>query len=128
MKAPRLHVSTQHHQSGSRPLAQYRFAIGGLALALAAGLGTPALARTLARAWELPLEPALVGVGFIVALGFLVAGWVLGRRFEFLHARTGSSLRASEGQSGALMIPSRPRFHGWSSVAAVMLPPAPSIM
>jgi diguanylate cyclase (GGDEF)-like protein len=38
----------------------------------------------LARSWTLPVEPALIGVGFIVALGFLAAGWLLGRRVDKL--------------------------------------------
>ncbi len=64
--------------------ARYRFAMGGLVLALAAGLGTPAVARALAHSWALSIEPALVGVGLIVALGFLAAGWTLGRRVDML--------------------------------------------
>jgi diguanylate cyclase (GGDEF)-like protein len=38
----------------------------------------------LAHSWTLPVEPALIGVGFVVALGFLCAGWVLGRQFDAL--------------------------------------------
>lgn len=64
--------------------ARQRFALAGVALALAAGLGTPALARALASSWRLPIEPALIGVGFLVALGFLAAGWALGRRMDKL--------------------------------------------
>ncbi|MCW5834812.1 MAG: GGDEF domain-containing protein [Labilithrix sp.] len=55
-----------------------------MALALAAGLGTPALARALSHSWSLPIEAALIGVGFVVAIGFLVAGWAVGRRLDRL--------------------------------------------
>ena len=64
--------------------ARHRFAIGGLALALAAALGTPAAARVISKVWPLPIEASLIGVGFIVALGFLAAGWVIGRRVDRL--------------------------------------------
>src|SRR5262245_9108881 len=64
--------------------ARYLFAISGLVLALAVGLGTPALAHTLAHSWTLPIQPALVGVGVLVALAFLAAGWMLGRRVDTL--------------------------------------------
>jgi diguanylate cyclase (GGDEF)-like protein len=64
--------------------ARHRFAIGGLALALAAALGTPALARAITKVWPLPIEASLIGVGFIVALGFLAAGWSIGRRVDRL--------------------------------------------
>lgn len=64
--------------------ARQRFAVAGVALALAAGLGTPVLARTLASVWTLPIEATLVGVGFLVALGFLAAGWAVGRRVDCL--------------------------------------------
>jgi diguanylate cyclase (GGDEF)-like protein len=73
--APRMRAGTQ---------ARFRFAIGGVALALVAGLGTPVLARTIATWWHLPMEPALIGSGFFVALGFLAAGWVLGHRVDRL--------------------------------------------
>lgn len=69
-------------QGGSK--ARHQYAVGGVALALAAGLGTPALAWALAETWALPIEPALIGVGFVVALGFLAAGWLLGRRVDRL--------------------------------------------
>ena len=71
-----------HPRAGAR--ARHRFAIAGVALALAAGLGTPALGRSLAHAWGLPIESALIGAGFLVALGFLVAGWAVGRRVDRL--------------------------------------------
>jgi diguanylate cyclase (GGDEF)-like protein len=32
----------------------------------------------------MPIEPALIGVGFLVALAFLAAGWALGRRVDRL--------------------------------------------
>src|SRR5262245_11769378 len=64
--------------------ARLRFAIGGLALSLAAGLGTPAVARTIAQSSSMPIEAALISVGFVVALGSLVAGWVLGLRVDML--------------------------------------------
>jgi diguanylate cyclase (GGDEF)-like protein len=64
--------------------ARHRFAVGGLALALAAALGTPVLARMIAKAWAMPIEVALIGLGFLVALGFLAAGWAIGRRVDKL--------------------------------------------
>ena len=64
--------------------ARHRFAIGGLALALAAALGTPAAARAISKVWLLPIEASLIGVGFLVALGFLAAGWAIGRRVDRL--------------------------------------------
>ncbi|MDF2693637.1 MAG: hypothetical protein K0S65_2020 [Labilithrix sp.] len=72
----------EERRGGSR--ARHSFAIAAVALALASGLGTPALARTLAQMWRLPIEAALIGVGFLVALGFLAAGWSLGRRVDRL--------------------------------------------
>lgn len=84
MKPAAVRASTQPSSVGAGAGARYRFAVGGLALALAAGLGTPAIARAVAHSWTLPVEPALVGVGLIVALGFFVAGWMLGRRFDAL--------------------------------------------
>jgi diguanylate cyclase (GGDEF)-like protein len=72
-------------EDGGGARARHRFAIAGVVLALAAGLGTPALAGVLSRWFStLPIEVALVGVGFLVALGFLAVGWVLGRRVDKL--------------------------------------------
>ncbi|MBX3201110.1 MAG: GGDEF domain-containing protein [Labilithrix sp.] len=78
----RMSLEEPHPHAGAR--ARHRFAIAGVALALAAALGTPALARALSQSWRLPIEAALIGVGFLVALGFLVAGWALGRRLDRL--------------------------------------------
>lgn len=64
--------------------ARHRFAIAGLALALGAALGTPALARFAAGTWRLPIEATHVAVGFVMALGFLIAGWHVGRRVDRL--------------------------------------------
>jgi diguanylate cyclase (GGDEF)-like protein len=66
----------------ARTNARHRFALAGLALALAAGIGTPWLARSLALVSTLPIEPALIGVGFVFAFAFMIAGWALGRRIE----------------------------------------------
>jgi len=83
MKSATLRLPADAHpRAGAR--ARHRFAIAGVALALAAGLGTPALARALAQTWRLPGEAALIGAGFVVALGFLVAGWAVGRRVDRL--------------------------------------------
>jgi diguanylate cyclase (GGDEF)-like protein len=57
-----------------------RFALGALALALTAALGTHALAHALTDALGVPLETSFVGVAFIGALGSLAAGWVHGKR------------------------------------------------
>ncbi|MBX3217458.1 MAG: GGDEF domain-containing protein [Labilithrix sp.] len=78
----RMSLEEPHPHAGAR--ARHRFAIAGVALALAAALGTPALARALSHSWRLPIEAALIGVGFLVALAFLVAGWALGRRLDRL--------------------------------------------
>ena len=78
----RVPIDASHPRAGAH--ARHRFAIAGVALALAAGLGTPALARTVAQAWRLPYEASLIGVGFLVALGFLIAGWAVGRRVDRL--------------------------------------------
>ena len=67
-----------------RGRARYRFALAGVALALVAGIGTPMLAKMVARSWTLPVEPALIGVGFFVAMFFLAAGWLIGRRVDKL--------------------------------------------
>lgn len=64
--------------------ARHRFAAVGVALALVAALGTPAVARAAALTWRLPFETALIGVGFCVAVGFLVVGWLVGRRVDRL--------------------------------------------
>lgn len=57
--------------------ARHRFALGGFALAIAAGFGSPGVAaRT-----GLPLEVALVA---ILAVGFVLLGWMLGRRVDAL--------------------------------------------
>ena len=83
MRTASLHsIPPPSHRGGTR--ARHRFAIGGLALALAAALGTPALARVINKAWAMPIEAALIGVGFVVALGFLAAGWTIGRRVDKL--------------------------------------------
>ena len=84
MKSATLRVpaAASHPRAGAH--ARHRFAVAGVALALAAGLGTPALARALSQTWRLPIEAALIGVGFLVALGFLVAGWAVGRRVDRL--------------------------------------------
>lgn len=81
-KAPSGGVPSPNRSHGGG--ARYRFAIAGLALALAAGLGTPTIAGAVARGWAMPIEPALIAVGFVVAVGFLVAGWMLGRRVDAL--------------------------------------------
>jgi diguanylate cyclase (GGDEF)-like protein len=81
MKLTSLRVPTG---PGAETGARYRFAVAGLALALAAGLGTPALARMLAQSWALPVEIVLIGLGFVVAALFLVTGWVVGRRVDLL--------------------------------------------
>ncbi len=57
--------------------ARHRFALGGFALALAAGFGSPALAAGAG----LPLEVVLVA---ILAVGFVALGWMLGRRVDAL--------------------------------------------
>lgn len=78
---PSVPPTSRHGQSKAR----HRFALAGVALALAAALGTPALARVISGAWSsLPIEAALVGVGLVVAMGFLVAGWAIGRRVDRL--------------------------------------------
>lgn len=83
MKSATLRLPADDHpRAGAR--ARHRFAIAGVALALAAGLGTPALARALAGLWRVPNEAALIGAGFVVALGFLIAGWAVGRRVDRL--------------------------------------------
>jgi diguanylate cyclase (GGDEF)-like protein len=83
MKPATLRMRAEDQSNGAR--AQHRFAVAGVFLALAAGLGTPALARSLSHSFpRLPIEAALVGVGFLVALGFLAVGWVLGRRVDRL--------------------------------------------
>lgn len=64
--------------------ARHRFAIGGLALALAAALGAPAVAHVLSYSLKLALEPLLVAVSFVVAFVFIAAGWALGRRVDKL--------------------------------------------
>lgn len=64
--------------------ARHRFAVAGVALALAAGIGTPTIAGLLATRWKMPIELVLVGVGLLVAMAFLAAGWVLGRRMDKL--------------------------------------------
>ena len=64
--------------------ARHRFAIGGLALALAAALGAPAVAHALSYSLKIALEPVLVAVSFLVAFVFIGAGWVLGRRVDKL--------------------------------------------
>src|SRR5262249_14228227 len=74
-KAPRTSIG-----AGGR----LRVAVGRLGLSLAAGLGTPAIARAIAEEWSMPIEAALIAVGFVVALGSLVAGWVLGHRVDML--------------------------------------------
>ncbi|MBN9167859.1 MAG: GGDEF domain-containing protein [Myxococcales bacterium] len=79
---PGTPIEEPHPHAGAR--ARYRFAIAGVALALAAGLGTPALARALSHSWWLPFETTLIGVGFLVAFGFLLTGWVLGQRVDRL--------------------------------------------
>lgn len=82
MKPAAVHAPSPRADSGAR--ARFWFAIGGLALAFAASLGTPAIAAAVSRWWAVPIEPALVLGGSIVAMAFLVVGWVLGRRFEAL--------------------------------------------
>gem|GEM_PF-2103737 len=79
------------HAPSSRPPrvdsgagARFRFAIGGLGLALAASLGAPAVAETSAGWLSAPLEPMLVAAATLVAMGFLAIGWVLGSRFDAL--------------------------------------------
>lgn len=84
MEPAPVRASPQSRLVGAEARARYQFALGGLALALAAGLGTPALARAIARTWTLAVEPALIGVGVAVALGFFATGWFLGRRFDAL--------------------------------------------
>lgn len=80
--APVPHSIPPPNHGGTR--ARHRFAIAGLALALAAALGTPVAARAITKIWLLPIEASLIGVGFLVALGFLAAGWRLGRRVDRL--------------------------------------------
>src|SRR5689334_256520 len=84
MKSVPVRIAPRGPHIRSEAGARHRFAIGGLALALSTGLGTPALARMLARAWAMPIEPILIAVGILVAVGFLIAGWVLGRRVDTL--------------------------------------------
>ncbi len=67
-----------------RSSARHRFALAGLALALAAGLGAPALARQASTSLRLPIESTSIGLGLLVALGFLATGWKLGRRVDHL--------------------------------------------
>jgi diguanylate cyclase (GGDEF)-like protein len=57
--------------------ARHRFALGGFALALAAGFGSPLLAAHTG----LPIEITLV---MILAVGFVALGWMLGRRVDAL--------------------------------------------
>jgi len=64
--------------------ARHRFAIGGLALALAAAFGAPAVAHALSYSLKIPLEPTLVAVSFVVSFVFIGAGWALGRRVDKL--------------------------------------------
>jgi diguanylate cyclase (GGDEF)-like protein len=64
--------------------ARLRFALGALALALAAGLGTPAAARGISQAWQIPIEVALIAVGFLVAIASVVVGAQLGKRVDKL--------------------------------------------
>jgi diguanylate cyclase (GGDEF)-like protein len=64
--------------------ARLRFALGALALALAAGLGTPAAARGISQSWQIPIEVALIAVGFIVAIASVVVGAALGKRVDTL--------------------------------------------
>jgi len=63
--------------AGTTPL---RFALGGLALALTAALGTHALAHALADMLRISIDAAFVAVAFVVALVSLVAGWAHGKR------------------------------------------------
>jgi diguanylate cyclase (GGDEF)-like protein len=81
-RAPLPNSIPPPNHGGTR--ARHRFAIGGLALALAAALGTPVAARAITTIWLLPIEASLIGVGFLVALGFLAAGWRIGRRVDRL--------------------------------------------
>jgi diguanylate cyclase (GGDEF)-like protein len=82
MKPATPRTPTEEPRGGAR--ARHSFALAAVALALASGLGTPALARTLSHTWRMPIEAALIGVGFLVAVGFLAAGWALGRRVDRL--------------------------------------------
>lgn len=76
------HASVQRPLSGAR--ARHRFALGGVALALSAGLGTPLLSRSAADAWSLPFEAVFLALATVVAVAFLSIGWALGRRVELL--------------------------------------------
>ena len=60
--------------------ARHRFALAGFALAIAAGFATPSLAH----ATGLPIEVALT---MMLAVGFALLGWSVGRRVDALtHA------------------------------------------
>ncbi len=64
-------------QSRASYPARQRFALAGFALAIAAGVGAPALARFTGS----PLEAALVT---ILAVGFVIMGWLIGRQVDAL--------------------------------------------
>jgi diguanylate cyclase (GGDEF)-like protein len=73
-------TSTGAPHSSRAPTTPLRFAVGGLALALTAALGTHALAHALTDLVGLPPDASVVAVGVVVALASLVAGWVHGKR------------------------------------------------
>lgn len=76
----------EHARSATHAIvaARHRFALAGLALALVAALGAPALARFITRTSPLPIETSLIAIGIVFALGFFVAGWLVGRRVDLL--------------------------------------------
>jgi diguanylate cyclase (GGDEF)-like protein len=61
--------------------ARQRFALAGFALAIGAGIGAP----TLARITGLPFEGVLVA---ILALGFVVIGWLIGNQVDALTEKS----------------------------------------
>lgn len=87
--APRMKTASvaEHARSAGHAVltARHRFAVGGVALALVAALGAPALARVVTRqAATLPIESSLIAIGLLFAVGFFVAGWLIGRRVDLL--------------------------------------------
>lgn len=80
MRSGMVEVGTDAARLPSRVVgtsARHRFALAGFALAIAAGFGAPAIAD----ASGLPLEVALA---VMLAVGFVMLGWLLGRRVDAL--------------------------------------------